>query len=429
MLGIYLHIPFCAKVCDYCDFHVMPAHSRLFQEYVDLLCSEIRAFDERHPGRLASAETLYLGGGTPSMLPAGCVTQIFDCLRDAGVRLGELREISMEFNPESVTEEAVYNAMACGVNRISLGLQTFDPSLLKTIGRAHTVERGLAALEFLTGLGGGSQGLQVSGSQGLQVSGDLMFDLPTQTVEGFLSDVDRLSDYPLNHISFYGLTVNPRTVLGQKVARGDLKVDEDVYEAMYQGGVDILQRKGFARYEVSNFARPGFESVHNRNYWDRGEYAGFGPGAHSFLGSRRFYAPEIYPRWRDYVKAGSRESDLTVDALSADDVLSELIWLSMRQARGLDLQDIENLGLRLMKNGYSKWLSAGYLVETTRAVPTPATPAVPTPATPAVSTPATPAVPGLGCAENHRFLQLSGRGWIFMDDIVTDLMNSSSNLE
>lgn len=401
MLGIYLHIPFCAKVCDYCDFHVLPAHERLFQEYTDLICAEIGAFEANHPGLLATAQTLYLGGGTPSILPGHNVRQLFDCLRDKGVDAAKMREVSMEFNPESVTEESVYNAMACGVNRISLGLQTFDAGLLKTIGRAHTVERGLSALEFLTKI------------DGLQVSGDLMFDLPTQTLDGFLADVDRLSDYPLNHISFYGLTVSPRTVLGQKVSKGILKVDEDLYEAMYRGGVEILKGKGFERYEVSNFAKPGFESAHNRNYWDRGEYAGFGPGAHSYLGSRRFYAPEMYPRWRDYVKAGAgdfaaadttagaAENGLTVDALTADDKLAELIWLSMRQARGLDLNDLEALGLRLMRNGFSKWIAKGFLAETERNVG----------------------------GVNHRFLQLVDRGWIFMDDIVTDLMNACSNLE
>lgn len=389
MLGIYLHIPFCAKVCDYCDFHVLPAHERLFQEFTDLTCAEIGVFEENHPGLLAQAQTLYLGGGTPSILPGRNIRQLFDCLRDKGVRLGELREVSMEFNPESVTEESVYNAMSCGVRRISLGLQTFDPALLKVIGRAHTVERGLEALDLLTKI------------DGLQVSGDLMFDLPTQTVAQFLDDVDRLSSYPLNHISFYGLTVNPRTVLGQKVSRGALSIDEDLYEAMYCGGVEILRRKGFERYEVSNFAKPGFESAHNRNYWDRGEYAGFGPGAHSFLGSRRFYAPEMYPRWRDYVNAGAGESGLTVDALGADDKLAELIWLSMRQARGLDLDELKKLGLRLMQNGFSKWISKGFLAEIERDVG----------------------------GVNHRFLQLVDRGWIFMDDIVTDLMNSCSNLE
>lgn len=407
MIGIYLHIPFCAKVCDYCDFHVLPAHERLFQEYADLICREIDHFEVNHPGLLAKAETLYLGGGTPSILPARNIAQLFECLRDKGVEVTKLREVSMEFNPESVSEETVYNAMSCGVNRISLGLQTFDPSLLKAIGRAHTVERGLEALDFLTKISAGAADLPCSladgGSAGgpLQVSGDLMFDLPGQTVRGFLDDVDRLSDFPLNHISFYGLTVNPRTVLGQKVSKGALSIDEDLYEDMYLGGVELLRKKGFDRYEVSNFAKPGFESVHNRNYWERGEYAGFGPGAHSFLGSNRFYAPEMYPRWRDYVNAGARQSDLTVDSLDSDDMLAELIWLSMRQSRGLDMSELENFGKELPTEKIDKWLSKGYLVWAQAEV----------------------------CGERHTSLRLAGRGWIFMDDIVTDIMNSCSNLE
>ena len=384
MQGIYLHIPFCKKVCDYCDFHVLPGRERLFREFTDLICAEIDFFEERHPELLADARTLYLGGGTPSILPTDCITQLFDCLEDKGVKASKLYEVSMEFNPESVTEERVWHAMSCGVNRISLGLQTFDPRILKVIGRTHSVERGLAALDYLTKI------------DGLQVSADLMFDLPTQTVEGFLNDVDRLSDYTLNHVSFYGLTVSPRTVLGQKVSKGVLKVDEDLYEDMYRGGVEILKGKGFERYEVSNFAKPGFESTHKRNDLDRGEYVGFGPGAHSFLGSRRFFAPEMYPRWRDYVKSGALESDLAVDVLDSEDKLAELIWLSMRQARGLDLQELETLGYRLRKNGYSKWVSGGFIAESNHEVSN----------------------------VNHTFLQLVDRGWIFMDDIVTDLMNS-----
>lgn len=389
MLGIYLHIPFCAKVCDYCDFRVLPAREQLFQEYTDLVCREMELFDRNHPGLLATAETLYLGGGTPSILPPACIRQIFACLGACGVDVARLREVSMEFNPESVTEDSVYNAMSCGVKRISLGLQTFDAALLKVIGRAHTVERGLMALDFLTKI------------EGLQVSGDLMFDLPTQTCESFLSDVDRLSDYPLNHVSFYGLTVSPRTILGHKVSKGALSVDEDLYESMYLGGVEVLRRKGFERYEVSNFAKPGFESVHNRNYWQRGEYAGFGPGAHSFLGKRRFYAPEMYPRWRDYVKSGACESDLKVDVLNWDDELMEIVWLSLRQSVGLDVNELEKIGVKIPDGKIDKWLARGFVSWAERPVND----------------------------INHRFLQLVSRGWIFMDDIVTDIVNSCSKLE
>ena len=259
MFCVYLHIPFCKKVCDYCDFRVMPAQPKLYDDFVDTVCKQIVCFESEHPGLLKTAETLYLGGGTPSALPPAYLRRIFECLASVGVDALRLREVSMEFNPESTNECTVESALSLGVNRISLGLQTFDADLLKLVGRSHSVESGLEALRLLTSV------------PDLQVNADLMFDLPGQTVEGFLADVDRLSDFPLNHISFYGLNVSPRSRLGHRVSRGELSVNEDLYEPMYLGGVEILGRKGFGRYEVSNFAKPGFESAHNQNYWDRGE--------------------------------------------------------------------------------------------------------------------------------------------------------------
>lgn len=374
MFGIYIHVPFCAKVCDYCDFRVMPAFPKLYQEYSDLLCRQIESFGLRNPGLLSKAETLYLGGGTPSILPADCLKQIFECLKSSGVLVDGLKEVSMEFNPESTCDETVENALNLGVRRFSLGLQTFDPELLQRIGRSHSVEAGLKALDCLI-------------STKMQVSGDLMFDLPGQTVVSFLSDVDRLSDYGLNHVSFYGLTVSPRSRLGQKVSKGTLSVDENLYEEMYLKGVELLERKGVMRYEVSNFARPGFESVHNRSYWNRGEYIGFGPGAHSYIGSDRFYAPEMYPRWRDFVRCGSPDSMLNVDHLERGDILMEFIWLSMRQRQGLDLRALEKLGVVIPESAYEKWIQKNFI------------------------------------KIQDGFLRLEGRGWIFMDDVVTDLAN------
>lgn len=367
----------------------MPAFPRLFQEYSDLLCREIELFDRMRPGLLKTAETLYLGGGTPSILPTACIRQIFESLASVGVDVSRMKEVSMEFNPESTNQKTVENALQLGVTRISLGLQTFDSKLLKLVGRSHSVEMGLKALEMLTSV------------PSLQVSGDLMFNLPAQTVQGFLDDVDRLSDFPLNHVSFYGLTVSPRTRLGHRVAKKELSINEDLYESMYVGGVELLDRKGIKRYEVSNFARPGFESSHNRNYWNRGEYAGFGPGAHSFIGDSRFYAPEMYPRWREYVRSDADRSLLNIDKLDEEDVVSELIWLSLRQRRGLDLGLFEKRGLILNKDGFAKWLDKGFLVYGSED--------------------------SSECSGD--FLRLEGRGWIFMDDIATDIMNSYSKVE
>lgn len=376
MFGIYIHVPFCAKICDYCDFRVMPANARLFEEYAGLLEREIHVFDEVHKGALSQARTLYLGGGTPSILPEACLERIFAVLEACGVRVRELDEVSMEFNPESCTEESVLAALSCGVRRFSLGLQTFSQQLLNRIGRRHTVERGFEALRLLT-----------SFSQ-VKVSADLMFDLPGQSVDSFLSDVDRLSDFPLGHLSFYGLNVGERTLLGGRVARGEEKVDDDLYEPMYLGGVEILEKKGFLRYEVSNFAKPGDESLHNMNYWNRGEYIGFGPGAHSFFDGRRFCAPEVYPRWRDYVNAGSPDASLTYDDLDKDDILTERVWLSLRQRSGLDLNKLAAEGAVISPDGYEPWVKKGF------------------------------------ATLEGGFLKLVGRGWIFMDSIVTDVLNA-----
>lgn len=376
MLGIYIHVPFCEKVCDYCDFRVMPASSSgLFHEYTDLLVREMRGFARVNPGAFKSAETLYLGGGTPSLLPGECLVRVFDVLRDLGVDVSLLREVTMEFNPESCNESTVSLARECGVGRFSLGLQSFRGEILERIGRRHSVEVGLRALELLCS------------QPGIEVNGDLMFNLPGQSVEQFLGDLDRLADFPLNHVSFYGLTVAGRTRLGHRIARGELSVDEDLYGEMYLRGVDLLGGKGFERYEVSNFCRAGKWSVHNKNYWDRGEYIGFGPGAHSYFRGLRFNAPEIYPRWREFVLDGMPPSRLSQDALTPDDIWTERVWLSLRQGAGLDLKKLRAEGIEIDEASYSKWIENGCL------------------------------------EQSEGSLRLVGRGWLLMDSVVTDVLN------
>ena len=376
MLGIYIHVPFCEKVCDYCDFRVMPASSSgLFHEYTDLLVREMRGFARVNPGAFKSAETLYLGGGTPSLLPGECLVRVFDVLRDLGVDVSLLREVTMEFNPESCNESTVSLARECGVGRFSLGLQSFRGEILERIGRRHSVEVGLRALELLCS------------QPGIEVNGDLMFNLPGQSVEQFLGDLDRLADFPLNHVSFYGLTVAGRTRLGHRIARGELSVDEDLYGEMYLRGVNLLRGKGFERYEVSNFCRAGKWSVHNKNYWDRGEYIGFGPGAHSYFRGLRFNAPEIYPRWREFVLNGMPRSGLSLDALTPDDIWTERVWLSLRQSAGLDLDKLRAEGIEIDEASYSKWIENGCL------------------------------------EQSEGSLRLVGRGWLLMDSVVTDVLN------
>ena len=373
MLGLYLHIPFCEKICDYCDFFTIQGPSRLHGEYLDLLSREIFAFSERHPGAMQQVETLYLGGGTPSILSPEALFRLFSILGEAGVPLLRLKEATMEFNPESTDAERLAVAVENGITRASLGLQSFRPELLQAVGRRHTPEAGLAALERLLS------------RPGLRVTADLMFNLPGQTVPQFLEDLDHLSAYPLGHISFYGLKVDPRTRLGLRLEKGLVQVDEDLYGDMYREGVALLQSKGFDRYEVSNFARPGEESLHNLNYWRRGQYLAFGPSAHAFFEGVRFHAPDRYPEWRRYVEGGCPESLVSKDPIGHEEAVAELIQLSLRTKYGLDMEALRGFGGELPEKTVSKWEERGYLKR-----------------------------PG-------GRLVLDGDGWLFMDTVVADL--------
>ena len=378
MLGLYLHIPFCSKVCDYCDFHTIQSPERLHLEYLQLVSAEITAFAERHPGALERVETLYVGGGTPSLLSPELLSRLFAALKRAGIPLKELREATMEFNPESCDEERLAVAVENGIDRVSIGLQTFHEDLLSRIGRSHVKGAGQYALELLLR------------RPGLRVSADLMFNLPGQSLDGFLGDLDRISDYPLGHISFYGLKVDPRSRLGRRIARGEESVDEDLYGPMYLRGVGMLAQKGFERYETSNFARSGEESLHNLNYWRRGEYLAFGPGAHGFFEGTRFYAPEMYAPWRKYVLSGCPKSGLTLDPIGPEERVAEYLQLSLRTKYGANLEALRGLGRRLPQPAVDKWVDRGFLT----------------------------------CQND--VICLTGEGWLFMDSVVADLY---SNLE
>lgn len=372
-LGLYIHVPFCGKICDYCDFFAISAPERIHLEYLDLVSREILTFSESRPGLLEQVETVYIGGGTPSVLSPELLQRFFSVLRCAGVPLEGLREFTMEFNPESCTEDRLSVAMENGVNRASLGIQSFDSSLLSQIGRRHTADVGENALKLL------------SSTKNLRVSADLMFNLPGQSLESFLSDLERLSDYPLGHISFYGLKVDPASRLGRRIERGELSVDEDLYAPMYAQGVERLAGKGFERYETSNFAREGQESLHNLNYWRRGEYLAFGPGAHGFLDGVRFYAPEMYARWREYVRKGLPRDMLTLDVVGHQEAVAECIQLSLRTKCGLNLRELASMGASIDSLVLNRWLERGYITR------------------------------------KEDVIVLCGEGWLFMDRVVEDL--------
>lgn len=384
MLGLYIHVPFCAKICDYCDFHAFSAPEWLQLEYLDLVSREMSAFADSHPGAFSRVETLYIGGGTPSVLSEEALARLFAIIADCGVDFRALKEATMEFNPESCDEGRVSVALGSGITRASLGLQTLRGDLLRRVGRQHDVATGMSALELLTS------------RKGLRVNADLMFDLPGQTLGDMLADVDWLTDRPLGHVSFYGLKVDPTRRLGRRIARGEESVDEDLYAEMYLRGVEMLEKKGFLRYETSNFARKGEESLHNLNYWQRGEYLAFGPSAHGFFEGVRFSLPERYAPWREYVKNGCPESALSLDPVGPEDEVAELIQLSLRTKYGMPLETLKNKGYAIAPEAIERWVSRGYLE----------------------------------CVQG--VIRLVGEGWLFMDSVVLDLYANCaiySNLE
>ena len=376
MLGLYIHVPFCAKICDYCDFHAFSAPEWLQLEYLKLISREMTVFAERHPGVFSRVETLYIGGGTPSVLSPERLAKLFGIVAGAGVNMGALKEATMEFNPESCDAERISVAQESGITRASLGLQTLSDDLLSRVGRRHDVATGRQALDLLLS------------QRGLRVNADLMFNLPGQGIDDMLSDIDWLTDRPLGHVSFYGLKVDPTRRLGKRIAKGEESVDEDLYADMYLRGVEKLESRGFLRYETSNFARVGEESLHNLNYWRRGEYLAFGPSAHGYFGGVRFSAPEKYAPWREYVKGGCPDCALMLDKLSPEDEIAEIIQLSLRTKYGLTLDALKERGVAIAPQAIERWISRGYLEQA------------------------------------QGVIRLVGEGWLFMDTVVLDLYSN-----
>ncbi|GBU25495.1 coproporphyrinogen III oxidase [Fibrobacteria bacterium R8-3-H12] len=309
MQSLYIHVPFCASICSYCDFCAMPVPERLHSEYVDLLLRELEL------RAMPNFETIYLGGGSPSVLSIKNLQKLLK-----GLPANNLKEFTMEWNPEQVDSEKIQLALDFGINRFSLGIQSLDDGLLKMLGRQHSAKQALGAFEKL------NENFKTG-------SADLMFCLPNQSTENFLSDVKTLVALGAKHISFYGLTLEK----GKKLP----PQPEDLYPEMYLKAAQILSEAKLDRYEVSNFALQGHESKHNQVYWKRGSYLGIGPSAHSCLNGVRSYVEGKYVPWKKWVMAGCPQNGLTQDIPSEEGREIEAVWLSLRTREGLSLKDYE----------------------------------------------------------------------------------------
>jgi len=329
--GVYLHIPFCRSRCSYCDFATGMFESATAERYVAAICSEIRGW--REVDQPASVDTIYFGGGTPSLLSVGQIERILSTAKDHFVMI-ESPEITLEINPgdggvdADSRRETMRAWRRLGITRASFGAQTFDDRELKLLGRTHDANDVRQTFSYLRDAGFDN------------INFDLIAGLPGQTMEGWKRNLDEAVKLRPEHLSLYLLDVHEGTPLADQINRGmRLKPDDDLAAEMYATIIDTVCAAGYEHYEISNFCRPGFESRHNTKYWAGSPYYGFGNSAHSYDGARRRWANE-----RDaakYVELISRGDSPVVEhaMLSEEETRSEAIFLGLRLMRGVDLSE------------------------------------------------------------------------------------------
>ena len=325
-LGLYVHIPFCRSKCIYCDFYSLPGQDRrAMKRYARALCTHLEQGGRIFGGY--EADTVYVGGGTPTLLPTGLLLDVLGAVRRS-YRLSDGAEVTVEANPESAQDwRALRRLRRAGVNRLSLGVQAADDQVLKTIGRIHTWDEAKSAVAAARRAGIGN------------VSVDLIYGLPGQHTEDFLQGLDRVLGLEAEHISCYGLKVEEGTPLAARAGEMDLP-DDDEQADMYLAAVERLEGAGYGQYEISNFARPGRLSRHNMKYWTLQEYAGFGPGAHSDVGGiRSAYGRDLAAYVRGVEEGNLRLAEREAIPLSQRD--TEYIMLSLRTVQGISRRTFE----------------------------------------------------------------------------------------
>ena len=327
MLGLYLHIPFCSAICNYCNFNRGLFDAALKERYVAALLQEIRDAAERVP-----ADTIFFGGGTPSLLEPAEVATIINACRQSFL-LAPDAEVTLEANPETVTAERLAGFRAAGINRLSFGVQSFRDEELLRLSRLHSAGRAAEAFRLAR-----AEGFD-------NISLDLMMWLPQQTVAEWLESVDSLIALGPDHASFYLLEIYPNAPLRDAMARGQWSVapDDDAAE-MYLSGLDRMDRAGYVQYEISNAARGGRASRHNLKYWADGEWRGFGCGAHSTRDGVRWKNRSSTEEYISAASSGGQSGGQLVAerrVLSAEERVEEALFTGLRLNQGLDLQALK----------------------------------------------------------------------------------------
>jgi putative oxygen-independent coproporphyrinogen III oxidase len=371
-IQLYVHVPFCEKKCHYCDFASWELPAVQQRRWTETILKEIADRAPLAQGR--PVDTVFFGGGTPSLLATEFLERILAEIRSL-YDLSQVREMSIECNPSSLKKEKLDLYHRLGFTRMSIGIQSFHADELTRLGRVHTPETARLALETV-----GADGR-------FQFSGDLIFGVPGQTEASFLASLETLIGLDPDHVSFYGLTIEEGTEFARQQASGALIMPEDgIYNGMYTAGVELLKRHGYHRYEVSNFSKPGKPSLHNQGYWTGVEYLAFGPGAHSFFAGRRTVSPRSFEGYLEWGGRGFDAASCVEETLSQDNLVSEAVLLGLRQDSGVDLAKLGGMGFRLSPEAVAKWEKVGML------------------------------------AREGKTIRLIDEGWLFLDEIGSDLL-------
>ncbi len=323
-VGLYVHIPFCRTKCIYCDFNCYAGKNALIPDYVLALSKELVTYSNQG----LAAKTLYMGGGTPSLLSPSQVECIISTAHDY-LRLFDDAEITMEANPGTVDEQYLRAILALGVNRVSIGIQSFKDDDLRRLARHHTVEDALEAYSAA----------RAAGFENISV--DLIYGLPFQTLDDWRLNLSRVIDIEPDHLSLYALTVEEGTPLHKLISRGKLpSPDDDLMADMYELAQEVLEKAGYIHYEISNWCRPGKQAKHNMIYWREEPFIGAGAGAYGFLNGVRYYNELLPSKYISLINNG-QSPIFWQEELSAPIERSEYVILHLRLAEGVNAEDFQ----------------------------------------------------------------------------------------
>ncbi|NWF91038.1 MAG: radical SAM family heme chaperone HemW [Ignavibacteriaceae bacterium] len=363
--AIYIHIPFCEHKCIYCDFYSIITKENVLS-FIKALKDEIGFYSESNTSS-RKITSIFFGGGTPSLISPVYIKEIIELIKNSFTVSVDV-EVTLETNPGTVEETKLGEFKQIGINRLSIGIQSFNDDELKFLTRIHTKQNAINTVVYAKELGFEN------------ISIDLIFNLPNQTKSGWEENLRTAISLPINHISAYSLILERGTILNKMVLDGKVKIQDEDHDAdLYETTIDLLIENGFYQYEVSNFTKPGFECRHNNSYWHYNDYFGFGPSAHSFIDGKRYWNFSSLKKYINEIDV-NRQAVAGSEILTKEEKLNEYVMLAlgsngiksnqMKTLFGKNwlikkngyLEELEREGYLVKQNGFIKLTKAGYAV-------------------------------------------------------------------